>query len=61
MTLRDRDTSTPFYRFVSCISIYSRNTERMNIEVVGTIFSKESHEIADITGIITANRHNKCD
>jgi hypothetical protein len=33
----------------------------MNIEVVGTIFSKESLEIADNTGIITANRHTKCD
>ena len=62
MTPRDRDTSTPFDRFASCIFIYSRNTERMNIKVVGTIFSKESLEIADNTGIITANRHHtKCD
>jgi len=33
----------------------------MNIEVVGTIFPKESLEIADNTGIITTNRHTKCD
>jgi len=48
-TLRDRDIATPFDRFVSCISTYSWNTERKNIEVLGTIFSKVSHEIADNT------------
>jgi len=60
-TLRDRDTPKPFDRLVSCISIYSWNTERMNIEVVGTVFSKESLEIADNTGNVTAKRRKKCD